>query len=253
MIFPAIEVTGSGNSREIIVRLSSFKVCDLHSTCFRMTLHKANYHVEGEMIYRALTISREYGSGGAKIASLISKELGWKLVDKELIDEISRKGQVSPEEAEAFDERVDPWIHRITRSVWSLGVDGVSAIAPLDVFDAERAASVTKQIIDEVYRSGSCVIVGRGAQFILRGKKDVFHAFLYGSFEDRVNRIKQRVKPGTDVPALIRSMDAERLEYIRLHFKQNRLDPHFYDLMINTKDQIDKVAQIILDAMRMVS
>ncbi len=205
------------------------------------------------MIYRALTISREYGSGGAKIAGLIAGELGWKLVDKELIEEISKKGQVSPEEAEAFDERVDPWIHRITRSIWSLGVDGVSAIAPLDVFDAQRAAAVTKQIIEEVYRSGSCVIVGRGAQFILRGRKDVFHAFLYGSFEDRVNRIKQRVKPGTDVAALIRSMDAERLEYLKLHFKQSRLDPHLYDLMIDSKGQNEKVAQIILAAMRMVS
>jgi CMP/dCMP kinase len=226
---------------------------DLSPTCFKMVLLAVNNCVEGKMIYRALTISREYGSGGAKVASLIASELGWKLVDKELIEEISRRGRVSPEEAEAFDERVDPWIHRITRSIWSLGVDGVSAIAPLDVFDAERAAVVTKQIIEEVYKSGNCVIVGRGAQFILRDKKDVFHAFLYGSFEDRVNRIKQRVKPGTDVKALIRTMDQERLEYLRLHFKQNRLDPHLYDLMINSKDQSEKVAKIILDAMRMVS
>jgi cytidylate kinase len=217
-----------------------------------MALLAANYGGEGDMIYRALTISREYGSGGAVIANLIARELGWKLVDKELIAEISRRGQVSPEEAEAFDEKVDPWIHRITRSIWSLGVDGVSAIAPLDVFDAERAAAMTKQIIGEIYKSGDCVIVGRGSQFILREKKDVFHVFLYGSFEDRVNRIKQRVKPGVDVEALIRSMDAERLEYIRLHFKQNRLDPHLYDLMINSKDQSEKVANIILEAMRMV-
>jgi len=52
---------------------------------------------------------------------------------------------------------------------------------------------------------------------------------------DRVRRIKQRVEPGTDVEALICSMDSERMEYVRLHYKRNRLDHgtwavfrHFY-------------------------
>jgi cytidylate kinase len=201
------------------------------------------------MRYRVLTISREYGSGGAEIAHLIARDLGWKLIDKELINEISQKGQVSANEAAAFDEKVDPWIHRLTRSVWSLGVDGISAVAPVDIFDAERAAELTKQVIEEAYRAGNCVLVGRGAPFILHNKKDVFHAFIYAGWHDRVSRIKERVKPKTDVETFIRSMEAERMEYIRLHFKHNRLDPHFYDIMLNPKDQPEKAAQIILSAM----
>jgi cytidylate kinase len=202
------------------------------------------------MRYRVLTISREYGSGGAEIAHLIARDLGWRLVDKELMDEISRKANVSASEAAAFDERVDPWFHRITRSIWGLGIDGVSAIAPVDMFDAGRAADVTKQVIEEACRAGQCVIVGRGAQFILQNRKDVFHAFIYASFEDRVRRIKQRIEPGQNAEALVRSMDAERLEYIRLHYKQNRLNPHLYDVMINSKDYpLEKVAQLILSTM----
>ena len=42
------------------------------------------------MKYRALTVSREYGSGGGEIADIIAKELGWRLVDKDLIAEIGR-------------------------------------------------------------------------------------------------------------------------------------------------------------------
>jgi CMP/dCMP kinase len=203
----------------------------------------------GIMRYRILTISREYGSGGGEIAHLIARDLGWKAIDKELINEISRKGQVTASEAAAFDERVDPWIHRMTRSIWGLGIDGISAVAPVDMFDAERAAELTKQVIEEAYRTGECVIVGRGAQFILKGRKDVYHAFIYAGWEDRVRRIKQRMEPGTDAEALIRSMDAKRMEYLRMHFKQNRLDPHLYDIMINPKDQPEKAAQIILSAM----
>jgi cytidylate kinase len=201
------------------------------------------------MRYRILTISREFGSGGSEIAHLIARDLGWKSIEKELINEISRKGQVTASEAAAFDERVDPWIHRMTRSIWGLGVDGISAVAPVDLFDAERAAELTRQIIEEAYRTGECVIVGRGAQFILKGRKDVYHAFIYASWEDRVRRIKQRIDPGKDAEAFIRSMDAERMDYIRMHFKQNRLDPHLYDIMMNPKDQPEKAAQIILSAM----
>jgi CMP/dCMP kinase len=202
------------------------------------------------MKYKALTVSREYGSGGAEIAHIISRELGWKLIDKELISEISRREQVSADEAAALDEKVDPWIHRVTRSVWGLGADGFSPIAPVDLFDAAKAAYLTKQVIEEAYKTGECVIVGRGSQCILHGRNNVFHAFIYANWEDRVRRIKDRVEPGTDIESLIHSMDEERIEYIRLHFRQKRLDPHLYDIMIDSKNQPEKIARIIISSMQ---
>ena len=203
------------------------------------------------MKYRALTVSREYGSGGTEIASIIARELGWRLVNKDLIAEISRREQVSPSEVAAVDERVDPWIYRIIRSIWSTGVDGVSAIVPAKQFDAEEAAFMAKVIIEEAYKIGNCLIVGRGSPCILQDKDDVFHAFIYARWKDRVRRISQRVEPGTDVEALIRSMDAERMEYVRLYYKRNRLDPYLYDLMIDPKNQTEKAARIIIAAMKM--
>lgn len=204
------------------------------------------------MRYRALTVSREYGSRGAEIAEIIARDLGWKLVDKDLITEISRRGQVSASEAAAFDETVDPWIHRITRSVWGLGVDGISPVAPVDLFDAEKAAGLAKQIIEEAYKLYECVLVGRGAQCILRGRADVYHALIYARWEDRVRQIKSRVAPGTDVEALVRTIDAQRLEYVHLHYGGNRFDPYLYDIMIDSKNQPEKVARLIISGMKMV-
>jgi CMP/dCMP kinase len=203
------------------------------------------------MRYRALTISREYGSGGAEIASIIAHDLGWRLVDKDLIAEISRREQVDPSEVAAVDGRVDPWIYRITRSIWGTGADGVSMVATVKLFDAEEAAFMAKVVIEETYKVGNCVIVGRGSPCILHDKEDVFHAFIYARWEDRVRRIKQRVDPGTDVEARIRSMDSERMEYVRLYYKRNRLDPYLYDLMIDPKNQPEKAARIIIAAMKM--
>jgi cytidylate kinase len=203
------------------------------------------------MKYRVLTVSREYGSGGGEIAGVIARELGWRLLDKELIAEISRKEQVPDSEVEAFDEKVDPWIHRLTRSIWGLGADGISPVAPVDLFDAEKAARLAKQVIEEAHRMGNCVIVGRGSQCVLRGKEDVFHAFVYARRAERMRKIQGRVAPGTNVDALIRSIDDQRVEYIRLHYSQNWFNPHLYDILVDSKGQTEKAAQLIISAMRM--
>ncbi len=202
------------------------------------------------MKYRVLTVSREYGSGGGEIARVIARELGWRLIDKELITEISRRAQVPPDDVQAVDERVDPWLHRLTRSMWGMGADGVSAIIPVDIFDAEKAYLLARRVIEDGYKEGSCVIVGRGAQCVLRYRKDVFHAFIYAAWEDRVRRIEQRVERGTDVASLIQKMDSERNEYVWMHFKQNRLYPYLYDIMVDSKDHIEKTARLIISAMQ---
>ncbi len=204
------------------------------------------------MKYRVLTVSREYGSGGSEIAGFIARELDWRLLDKELIMEISQREQVTPSEVAAFDEKVDPWIHRITRSVWGVAADGISPIVPTDMFDAQKAAKMAKLIIEEACKMGGCVIVGRGSQCVLRGREDVFHAFIYANREDRVDRIRARVGTGTDVDALIRSIDAQRTEYVRLNYGENWLNPYLYDVMINSKNQPEKVARLIISAMSMV-
>jgi cytidylate kinase len=204
------------------------------------------------MKYRALTVSREYGSGGAEIAAIIAHFLGWRLVDNVLIVEISKREQVSMKDAAALDEKIDPWIHRITRSIWGSGWDGISQVAPVHLFDAEEAAFIAKLIIEEAYNIGHCVIVGRGSQCILQGKEDVFHAFIYAGWENRVRRIIRRLGSETNVEERIRLTDLERSEYVRLHYKRNRLDPYLYDIMIDSKDQPDEIAQLIISAMRMV-
>ena len=81
-------------------------------------------------MYRILTVAREYGSGGARIAALAAALLGWRLLDSALIDEIARAAHVDPALARRFDERVDTWLHRLSRhGLWFGAFEGV-----LDIF-----------------------------------------------------------------------------------------------------------------------
>ncbi len=202
------------------------------------------------MNFKALTIAREYGSGGAEIAGIVAGSLGWTLVDQALLAEVSNKAKVPAGSVAELDEQVDPRLYRIMRRLWGTGADGYSAITPpVDLLDADAVAALTNQVIQEAHLAGRCVIVGRGAQCVLRGKADVFHVFVYADWTDRVRRIHRRLGPDTDAAEVIRSMDAGRLDYVRHHYGVNRLDPHLYDLLVKSRNRTGEVAQLILSAM----
>jgi cytidylate kinase len=205
------------------------------------------------MKYRAVTISREFGSGGAATAEALAGSLGWRLLDSALLREIANRAGVPESSARALDEHVDPWLYRVMRPVLGTSADGVSMAVPVDVFDADSAAKVANAVIREAHRLGNCVIVGRGAQCILRGLPDVLRVFIYASTVERAQRIQcvpGRIPAGTDVVSYIHEMDRRRIEYIRLHFGENGMDPHLYDLMINSHGDPQMAARVIVAAMR---
>ena len=175
-------------------------------------------------MFRVLTIAREYGSGGSLIARSISERLGWRLLDKAFIENIARAAKVDPQLARRFDERTDSWLQRLAHQgagLWRGAFEGAVVVSQPDFFDAETMAALAQNMIEEAYPRGNCVIVGRGAQCVLRDRKDVFHVFIYAPWAERVSRIRQRLPEQTDVEGLIRSMDRQRADYIRTYLGCN--------------------------------
>ena len=69
-------------------------------------------------MFRLVTIEREYGCGAAAIAALLAKQLGWKLWDHLLTEEIARLAQVDPSAVMRCDERMDSRLHRLSKAFW---------------------------------------------------------------------------------------------------------------------------------------
>ncbi|HJT86342.1 MAG TPA: cytidylate kinase-like family protein [Bryobacteraceae bacterium] len=198
---------------------------------------------------RVITISREYGAGGASVAGLLAERLGWRLLDRELLRQVSRAAQVEPEVAEQYDERVDPWLHRLVKQALGHGtIDRPTSLADGDLFDAEIMVSVCRRVIEEAARIGECVIVGRGAQCILHGREDVFRVFLYAPLALRAQRMAERLGPRADLEDIIRENDSARAAYIRRYFAQDWCNPYLYELMLNTRYGYAAAADAILTA-----
>lgn len=215
-------------------------------------MHFAVYVRRGgdPMKYRALTISREYGSGGARIAQSIARQLGWRLLDSEIITAIAERARVDSRVVMNYDERAKSWLRRMNEEAMR-GVATMAVGRPLakdDIFDAQAMEDLTRRIIEEAHAAGNCVIVGRGAQCILQHKPDTFHVFVYAPLRERLNRLKMRLEPGIDAAQRLRTVDSERAKYVQRVFGVNWCDFHFYDMMISTKDGEDEAARLILAA-----
>ncbi len=202
------------------------------------------------MDYRVLTVSREFGSGGGRIAKIVAERLGWKLIDRELIEAIACSAHVDPRVVTRFDERMESWVRRMNRRAMR-GAALAAGVMPEDehCFDPEVMTEVTRRIVKQAHADGHCVIVGRGAQCILQDKADTFHVFVYAPFRDRVCRLRSRLGSGVNIEERIHAVDGERADYLQQTFGKAWNNPHLYDLMISSREDEDATAQVILTAM----
>lgn len=198
------------------------------------------------MDYRALTVSREFGSGGGRIAKLVADHLGWKLLDRELIEAIACSAHVDAHVVSRFDERPESWLGRLNRGAMR-GAALSAGVIPDDetCFDPETMAQMTQRIIENAWHDGNCVIVGRGAQCILQSRPDVFHVFIYAPVHDRANRLRSRLGPGINIEERLHTVDNERAEYLRKRFAEDWKNPHLYNLMLSSLEDEAATARMI--------
>ena len=203
-----------------------------------------------------VTIAGETGAGGAEVGRRLAERLGADLVDGSLIDEVARRLQLPREEVAGEDEQPRSLLGRLLRGLalaeGPLGTEpSLSEGIPGDPHDA--VVALTAQVIREAARSGSAVIVGRGACFVLAELPDAVHAFLCAPLEVRVRRLVALWN--TDAATARRRLladDARRRAYVQeVHGREWR-DPLHYDLAIDTGrvELEDAVALIALLAAR---
>jgi cytidylate kinase len=200
--------------------------------------------------YRALTVNREFGSGGGRIAQTIAERLGWKLLDRDIIDAIAYAAHVDSKVVSHYDEHVDSWLRRINQQAMrSAALAAGITLGANAVFDAEEMVKVSQTIIEKAYSDGNCVIVGRGSQCVLQHKPDVFHTFVYAPCKERVRRLHERLEKGANAEQRLHTVDEERAKYLQQYYGKFWTNPHLYNLMISSQVDEDATAKVILYAM----
>jgi cytidylate kinase len=201
-------------------------------------------------IIRIVTIEREYGSGGGEIAQLLAKQLGWKLWDQLLTEEIARLAECPKDVVEAREERPDPLYYRLFKSFLRGSYEGSLNAHKLKPVDSESILKITERVVQHAAKTGNSVIVGRGSQHFLRNRKDTLRVFLYAPREDKVRRLLTRGKTEKEAEQLVDAVDRDRGDFIQKYFHLEWPDRTLYHTMINTAIGDEAVVHMILDFMK---
>ncbi len=158
---------------------------------------------------RVITISREFGSGGRTIGKQAAERLGIPCYDHELIDKIAEKSGLAKE---FIAERGEYTL----RGGWLANAFADRSLNGLSVQD--YLWTIQRKTILELAEEGSCVIVGRCADYILDGKADTLKVFIHASIEARSKRIVEKYGESSESPEKrLRDKDIRRSSYYRFY------------------------------------
>lgn len=179
-----------------------------------------------------ITIAREYGSGGRYVGELLAKELNVKFYDKEIIRLASKESGLSENYIKENDQ---------IKSNFNTYYNNDDAI-----FIAE------KKVIQNISKE-PCVIIGRCADYILKGKKNVYKIFLYSSLEDKMRRCtKYYGLTKDDAVKKIKKVDKARAKHYEYYTNRKWKDFANYDLAINVDKlgvlgTVNAIKKVIID------
>jgi cytidylate kinase len=186
-----------------------------------------------------LTISREAGAGGSEIAAIVGKRLGWKVIDKNLLDQLAERFQHDRSMLDLVDETRSNWVYDV------LGTWMDRTVIPHETYVAQLS-----RIIQAAAHQTNLIFVGRGARFLLPREK-ILAIGLVAPEGFRLKRIMQilKLREG-EARRLMHDVDQGRREFAHRFFHHDITDPHLYDLIINTERLgIEGTAEEIIAAM----
>ncbi len=187
-----------------------------------------------------ITIGRQYGSGGKEIVEKIAKELGIPFYDKELLTAAAKKSGICEEMFESHDEKpTSSFLYSLVVGSYASGQTPMNHKLFLAQFDA----------IKEIASQGSCVILGRCADYALEDDPDVINVFIHADKETRIKRAVKyyNVEEGK-AEDVINKTDKQRASYYNFYSGKKWGNTGSYDLSVNSGFiGIDNTVKTIID------
>ncbi len=178
-----------------------------------------------------VTIGREFGTGGRQIATELAEMLGVQLYDRQLLDTIKERYNMTQEE-----------------------IDQVKAVKPSWWYESVSADMYKDEefLVRSLAHKESCVLLGRTGFHIFRDEPCAFKVFLRADRTYRRDKVMRRLNIDEDsAEALIDKVDEARENFTKTFSGKTRYDARNYDLVLNVTDLEPKeVARFIADCVQ---
>ena len=193
-----------------------------------------------------ITIARQYGSGGREIGERVAEMLGIPIYDKELIKDAATKGSLNEDIIKNADESAaNSLLYTLAMGSNVLGTTmHFGYKMPIN----DKLFILQSEAIKEYANNGSCVIIGRCADYVLRDEPNTLKIFIYGDLDHRKARVAERhpeIK-STQLVDVINKTDKRRASYYNFYTGNKWGKYDNYDMAVNSSTLgIDHTAQII--------
>ena len=191
-----------------------------------------------------ITIGRQYGSGGRRLAQMLSEHYNIPLYDKDLINRVSEETGIAGEFFKKVDEKPTDSFFSMILNSFSYGSScgcGDSVLSGNSLF------CMQSKVIRQIASEGDCIFVGRCADYILRDREDVISIFITADFKDRVSRVAEyegiSEQQAKDV---INKADKTRAAYYDFYTEKKWGVAGSYDICLNSsKIGLENCKQIV--------
>lgn len=182
-----------------------------------------------------ITIARQHGSGGRLIGKKLAQLLNIPFFDKELILLTAKKTGFAEDFVREVEEKQNI----------SLLYSIYSASNTQTVYDQAQTAQFN--VIRELADKGSCVIVGRAADCILKDRENCVRVFIHAPLEERIRRASEEYGEdmGSNAEKALQKKDKSRATFYNLYSTYNWGDTRNYHLTLDSSIGIDKAAEVI--------
>ena len=125
-----------------------------------------------------ITIGRQFGSGGRDVGEKVAEYFNIPFYDKELVELAAQKSNISKEALKEVDEHAtNSFLYSLASGNYSMR--GINAPIYYEMPINDKLFIAQADVIKEVAKKGSCVIVGRCADYVLENEnEDVLCVFV---------------------------------------------------------------------------
>lgn len=180
-----------------------------------------------------ITINRELGSGGRTVGRLLATRLQVKYYDKALIEQLTKKFNLSAEEIERIKGQKKSWWNEFNNYYKVLN----STVKPMEaetVITTNILFNTEKEILTTLAKEESCVVAGRSGFLVFRDHPNHLNVFIEASMEHRIERLMRKKNiMRQEAIDIINKVDKEREIFIQKYEDTSRYDTRNYHLIIN--------------------
>ena len=196
-----------------------------------------------------ITISRQFGAGGKTLGEMVAKRLEYTFVDNEIIQLVAKKGKVSTNWVESIEKEAGGKLLKFMSGLVRKSFIDKILSDERGYIDEEIYVDLLHKIISQIAEEADVVILGRGGQYILRDKEDVFHILLIADNEDRIRFMETHydLSPSQALQSVNRE-DKRRVNLYRKFGKENYDQPDLYHLVLNmSKLELEDACDLVCD------